>query len=195
MQRVNFYQDRFRPQRSFLSLRTVVLSGLLLMFSLWAISLGLWGYLANKQRALGQTDGQGVVAAAAARIGVHPCRAAWDQLVATELSWDGQPVTPVLEQLAKVHPADVELTKIEISQGGAQLLIQGNILPAQSEQLPRYLQALARQSLLVVQDVRLEKKLPTVPSSVLEPPLLKFRVILGKEAASSGAAVPQSATP
>ncbi|MBF0162633.1 MAG: hypothetical protein HQL88_10135 [Magnetococcales bacterium] len=188
MQRVNFYQERFRPRSPFLSLRTVVLAGLLLLLCLGAISGELWYDWVNQQEKWARQVGQGVTVAASARnAGLRQCRQAWEQQAVAELGGHGWPVTPLLELLAEVHRTGIGLTKIEIAQEGRQLLIQGDLLPGQAEQLPHYLQALAHHSRLVVQDVRLEKELPTTPAAPGRGGvLLKFRLVLGTEGRDGG---------
>lgn len=184
-QRVNFFQERFRPQRALLSWHALLLWWLLLLVLLVAGTLAGRAYLADRQAEWQRLGGERSEGGAA---GMRVCRTAWEKLLGTELQGDIAPVAPVLEVLALTHREGIWLTRIEISQGGRQVSVQGNALVQQAAQLPPYVQSLARQLPLTgrdVHDFHWEKE-PAVPAQGgvtvrAAEPLLKFRFIIGQE--------------
>ncbi|MEO5340341.1 MAG: PilN domain-containing protein [Magnetococcus sp. MYC-9] len=195
-QRVNFFQERFRPQRSLLSLRSLLVWWLLLVLLLGAVTMGLRLFLANRQAEWQRLAGQGAGEAEAAAW--RRCRTDWEQWLATEPRWSAVPVAPWLERLASQHREGIWLTRIEIAQEGTLVSIQGNALSSMAEQLPHYLQTLARQPLLPggdVLDFQLEKEpVPMVQGGGASRmgSLLKFRAILGREGSAPQISPPRT---
>ena len=196
VQRVNFWQARLRPQRSFLPLRTVVWYELLLWCALGAVSLGMHHYLAAKEADWAQ-QAAGIRAATAdlaAEGAVQACRTAWAQGVATGLRSVSVPLAPLLEQFATIHRDGIWLTGLEVTQGGERLSIHGYTTPWAAEQLPHYLHALASQSVMAgreVLDFQLAKDPPATAKGAASgertengPPGLPFHLLLGKAGAA-----------
>ena len=191
-QRVNFYHDRFRPQRPFLKLRTLGLYGLTLVGLLLAVTLLLRGHVALREAAwahqLAESRSTALVHATGERL--RGCQAAWASVAATEFRLEAAFGASLLELFATVHLEGIRLQRVELTQEGDRVLVQGYTTPRMAASLPKYLQTLARQPLLAgrdIQDFRLEKELSPpgrpapAPAGENGPVLLKFRFLIGRE--------------
>jgi hypothetical protein len=191
-QRVNFYHDRFRPQRPFLPLRTLVLYGLTLLGLLLLITLLLRSHLAAREAEWAERLAESRPVAAEIGNGeqLRGCQAAWRSLAATEFRLEASFGAALLEQFATVHREGIQLQRVELSQEGERVLVQGYAAPRMLAVLPQYLQALAQQPLLAgrdIQDFQLEKeasppgRAAPVQAGQNGPTGLKFRFLIGKE--------------
>ncbi|MEO5348057.1 MAG: hypothetical protein H7836_00175 [Magnetococcus sp. YQC-3] len=189
-QRVNFYHDRFRPQRPFLPLRTLVLYGSTLLALLLLITLLLQGHLAAREAEWANRLAESQPLATESGEQLRGCQTAWRSLSATEFRLQASFGAALLEQFATVHRAGIQLQRVELSQEGDRMLVQGHATPRMVAALPQYLQTLAQQPLLAgrdIQDLQLEKEPSplgrTAPVRAGEngPAGLKFRFQIGKE--------------
>ncbi len=187
-QRVNFFQPRFRPHRPFWSLRKALFSWLGLLLALWAGHWGLQADLANRRAEwAGQTETTGRMSEASTDwAALRQCRTDWEPVAATEFASPARAMAPLLEQFALLHRPGIWLTRIELSQGGQRVSIQGHTTARLAEQLPAYVQALAHLPILAgreVRDLQWAKSAPAAPHegrSPTEPkePTVSFHLLM-----------------
>lgn len=187
-QRVNFYHDRFRPQRPFLPLSTVVLVGLTLLGLLLLVNLGLREHLAAREAEWAGRMGEQRVLATDTAVWeqMRACQTTWDALAATEFRLQVSFGTTLLEQFATLHMPGVRVQRVELSQEGERLLVQGEVTSQMAPRLPEYFQKLARQPILagrVVQEFQVGKDPSPAPASGGEngQRISRFRLLMGKE--------------
>ena len=147
MQRVNFYQDRFRPHRDLFSAK----NGLFFLFFLLSFvvvtSLGLQNHLRDKQVRLAQQAHnrmRSVPLPPPSSQDAKVCQTALGKVFRSDARSDLSSVILSLEQLSRFKLPGMWLTEVAFSHGGAELFIRGNVLPQRSEQLSQFVQALQR---------------------------------------------------
>lgn len=148
MQRVNFYQDRFRPQRDRFSAKHGLFYLLFLLSLLFVTSVGLQRHLSDKQLGLAQQEHNKKRSVLPSPLSqdAKACHTVLGDFFRSNVRSDFSSIIPLLEQLSRFKLPGMWLTEVEISHAGAELFVRGNVLPQRSQQLFQFVRELQQRN-------------------------------------------------